>query len=125
MQWNWAQQVQPFMPLDVAPRLNALNTIVQKPLEETAELVNQAGGRGIAVVVDHLDPEQVQALVARVEREQGLDVLVNDMGAEYLVELNKPLWGFLDRGCGCCCWRSIPTSSPATLRCSCSRNQVD
>jgi len=27
-----------FMPLDVAPRLNALNTIVQKPLiEETAE----------------------------------------------------------------------------------------
>jgi len=59
LQWNWAQQVQPFMPLDVAPRLNALNTIVPKPLEETAELVNQAGGQGIAVVVDHLDPEQV------------------------------------------------------------------
>jgi NAD(P)-dependent dehydrogenase (short-subunit alcohol dehydrogenase family) len=69
-------------------------------IEETAELVNQAGGQGIAVVVDHLDPEQVQALVARVEREQGrLDVLVNDIGAEYLVELNKPLWELsLDRG---------------------------
>jgi len=46
LQWNWAQQVQPFMPLDVAPRLNALNTIVQKPLEETAELVNQARRTG-------------------------------------------------------------------------------
>lgn len=44
-------------------------------IEETADLVNQAGGQGIAVSVDHLDPVQVQALVACVEREQGrLDV---------------------------------------------------
>lgn len=62
-------------------------------IEETADLVNQAGGQGIAVPVDHLDPEQVQALVARVEREQGrLDVLVNDIGGEYLTEFNKPVW---------------------------------
>ena len=48
--------------------------------EETAELVQHAGGHGIAVQVDHLDPAQVQALVARVEREQGrLDILVNDV----------------------------------------------
>jgi NAD(P)-dependent dehydrogenase (short-subunit alcohol dehydrogenase family) len=69
-------------------------------IEETADLVNQAGGQGIAVPVDHLDPVQVQALVARIEREQGhLDVLVNDIGAEYLVELNKPMWELsLDRG---------------------------
>ena len=69
-------------------------------IEETADLVNQAGGQGIAVTVDHLDPVQVQALVARIEREQGhLDVLVNDIGAEYLVELNKPMWELsLDRG---------------------------
>lgn len=40
-------------------------------IEETRDLVNQAGGQGIAVQVDHLDPEQVQALVARVELEQG------------------------------------------------------
>ena len=50
-------------------------------IEETAELVQRAGGQGIAVQVDHLDPAQVQALVARIDREQGhLDVLVNDVG---------------------------------------------
>jgi NAD(P)-dependent dehydrogenase (short-subunit alcohol dehydrogenase family) len=69
-------------------------------IEETAELVNQAGGQGIAVQVDHLDPVQVQALVAQVEREQShLDILVNDIGAEYLVEFNKPVWELsLERG---------------------------
>src|SRR5262245_10158905 len=49
-------------------------------IEETAELVQHAGGQGIAVQVDHLDPTQVQALVARIEREQiHLDILVNDV----------------------------------------------
>jgi NAD(P)-dependent dehydrogenase (short-subunit alcohol dehydrogenase family) len=69
-------------------------------IQETAELVNQAGGQGIAVQVDHLDPEQVQTLIARVEQEQGhLDVLVNDIGAEYLAEFNKPMWELsLERG---------------------------
>src|SRR5919201_5350517 len=32
-------------------------------IEETAELVDAAGGHGIAVAVDHLDPVQVEALV--------------------------------------------------------------
>src|ERR687890_181843 len=49
-------------------------------IEETAELVTAAGGTGIAVPVDHLVPEQVRALIERVDREQGrLDVLVNDV----------------------------------------------
>ena len=63
-------------------------------IEETAELVQQAGGRGIAMPVDHLDPAQVQALVARIEREHGrLDVLVNDVwGADFLIEWNVPVW---------------------------------
>ncbi|MDR4479579.1 MAG: SDR family oxidoreductase [Nitrospira sp.] len=63
-------------------------------IEETAELVRQAGGEGIAVQVDHLVPQQVQALVARIEREQGrLDILVNDVwGADFLIEWNVPLW---------------------------------
>lgn len=63
-------------------------------IEETAELVEQAGGKGIAVQVDHLDPAQVQALVARIEQEQGkLDILVNDIwGGEYLAEWNMPVW---------------------------------
>ncbi len=70
-------------------------------IEETAELVRQAGGEGIAVQVDHLEPAQVQALVARITREQGrLDVLVNDVwGADFLIEWNVPLWEHsLDKG---------------------------
>jgi NAD(P)-dependent dehydrogenase (short-subunit alcohol dehydrogenase family) len=63
-------------------------------IEETAELVQQAGGQGIAVQVDHLDPAQVQALVARIDGEHGrLDILVNDVwGADFLIEWNVPLW---------------------------------
>ncbi|WP_437961290.1 SDR family oxidoreductase [Sorangium sp. So ce119] len=63
-------------------------------IEETAERVTRAGGRGIAVQVDHLEREQVRALVARIEGEQGrLDVLVNDIwGGEHLFAWDKPLW---------------------------------
>src|SRR5919107_364790 len=70
-------------------------------IEETAELVDRAGGRGIAVRVDHLEPEQVRTLVGRIEDEQGrLDVLVNDVwGAERLFEWNVPVWEHsLERG---------------------------
>jgi NAD(P)-dependent dehydrogenase (short-subunit alcohol dehydrogenase family) len=70
-------------------------------IEETADLVRQAGGQGIAVQVDHLDPAQVQPLVARIEREQGrLDVLVNDVwGADFFIEWNVPVWKHsLERG---------------------------
>jgi NAD(P)-dependent dehydrogenase (short-subunit alcohol dehydrogenase family) len=70
-------------------------------IEETAELVTQAGGQGIAAQVDHLEPAQVEALVARIEREQGrLDVLVNDVwGADVFIEWNTPVWKHsLERG---------------------------
>ncbi|HET8645161.1 MAG TPA: SDR family oxidoreductase [Vicinamibacteria bacterium] len=62
-------------------------------IEETAELVDAAGGRGIAVPVDHLRPEQVSALVARIEAEQGaLHVLVNDIWGATTMEWNKTVW---------------------------------
>jgi NAD(P)-dependent dehydrogenase (short-subunit alcohol dehydrogenase family) len=63
-------------------------------IEETAELVTAAGGTGIAVRVDHLVPEEVRELVARIRAEQGgLDILVNDIwGGEKLFEWNKPVW---------------------------------
>ncbi|MEK4324612.1 SDR family oxidoreductase [Paenibacillus sp. FSL R7-0312] len=63
-------------------------------IEETAELVTRAGGHGIPVQVDHLDPVQVETLVNRIEEEQGrLDILVNDIwGAEKIIEWNVPLW---------------------------------
>lgn len=63
-------------------------------IEDTADLVTEAGGRGIAVPTDHLDRERVRALVARLEREQGrLDVLVNDIwGGEKLFDWEAPVW---------------------------------
>jgi NAD(P)-dependent dehydrogenase (short-subunit alcohol dehydrogenase family) len=63
-------------------------------IEETAELVTAVGGTGIAIAVDHLERAQVEALVHRIDAEQGrLDVLVNDIwGGERLFEWNTPLW---------------------------------
>lgn len=61
-------------------------------IEETAAMVDQCGGRGIAVRVDHTVEAEVAALFARIQAEQGrLDILVNDVwGGD---ELTHPLWG--------------------------------
>ena len=62
-------------------------------IEETAELVSEAGGVGITVKVDHTCPDQVEALVKRIEAEQGrLDILVNDIWGATKMEWNKPVW---------------------------------
>jgi NAD(P)-dependent dehydrogenase (short-subunit alcohol dehydrogenase family) len=64
----------------------------------TAEAVTRAGGKGIAVVCDHSDDNQVEALFARVKRESGkLHILVNNAALihDSLIEKgpfwNKPL----------------------------------
>ncbi len=70
-------------------------------IEETAELVTAAGGRGIAVKVDHTEPAEVRKLVARIKRRHnGLDILVNDVwGGDALTEFGKPFWKVnLDNG---------------------------
>ncbi|MGX9890356.1 SDR family oxidoreductase [Streptomyces sp. NPDC002276] len=70
-------------------------------IEDTADLVTAAGGRGIAVPTDHLDPSAVRALVDRIDGEQGrLDILVNDIwGGEHLFAWDTPLWEHdLDKG---------------------------
>jgi NAD(P)-dependent dehydrogenase (short-subunit alcohol dehydrogenase family) len=62
-------------------------------IEETAALVDAAGGRGIAVQVDHLVPDEVRALVKKIEDEQGaLHVLVNDIFGATKIEWNKSVW---------------------------------
>lgn len=68
-------------------------------IDETAEMVTARGGQGIAVRVDHLDAAQVEALFARVGREQGrLDILVNDISEGSTHEW-KPFWKLnLDKG---------------------------
>ncbi|MFF0597796.1 SDR family oxidoreductase [Streptomyces antibioticus] len=70
-------------------------------VEDTADLVTEAGGHGIAVPTDHLDPARVRALVERIDTEQGrLDVLVNDVwGGEKLFQWDTPVWEHdLDNG---------------------------
>jgi NAD(P)-dependent dehydrogenase (short-subunit alcohol dehydrogenase family) len=62
-------------------------------IEDTAELVNEAGGRGIAVHVDHLVPDEVRGLVTRIEAEHGaLHVLVNNIWGATTMEWNKTVW---------------------------------
>ncbi len=64
-------------------------------IEETADLVTAAGGRAIAVRVDHADATQVARLVERIAREQDgrLDVLVNDVwGGDPLTQWSVPFW---------------------------------
>ena len=63
-------------------------------IEETGELMEAAGGTGVALRVDHLEPDQVAALVERIDSDHGrLDVLVNDIwGGERLFDWNAKLW---------------------------------
>ena len=57
---------------------------------ESARLVDEAGGHGIAVQVDHGDDAQIGALFAQVAAEQGhLDILVNNV---YKIP-DPPAWG--------------------------------
>lgn len=73
-------------PFDLAVR--------PETIDETAEMVTARGGRGVAVRVDHTVPEEVEALFARVEADEGrLDVLVNDVwGGDELTEWGTPFW---------------------------------
>src|SRR5271154_4903170 len=63
-------------------------------IEGTAELVTAAGGRGIAVRVDHTEPAEVRKLVGIIKRHhKGLDILVNDVwGGDALTEFGKGFW---------------------------------
>lgn len=61
-------------------------------VEETAALVDEAGGCGIPVRVDHLVPEEAGALVARIRRERGCRhvLVIGIRGAR--IEWDRPVW---------------------------------
>ncbi|GAB7069950.1 SDR family oxidoreductase [Mycobacterium hodleri] len=67
-------------------------------VEETAQLVDELGGVGVAIPTDHLDVVQVRALAERLRSDYGVvDVLVNDIwGAENLKgppsTWDRPMW---------------------------------
>ena len=57
---------------------------------ETAEAVTAAGGKGIAVRVDHADDKQVKNLFEQIARDEGrIDILVNNAASIY-DELTTP-----------------------------------
>jgi NAD(P)-dependent dehydrogenase (short-subunit alcohol dehydrogenase family) len=59
-------------------------------IEETAALVERAGGTAIPVQVDHSDPTQVKALADRIDK---LDLLVNNVwGGDPFTDWTHPLW---------------------------------
>lgn len=63
-------------------------------IEETAELIVQAGGAAVALRVDHQQEAEVEALAARVRAEDGrLDILVNDIwGGDEAIDWGAPFW---------------------------------
>lgn len=63
-------------------------------IEETVDKIHSAGGIGEAVLVDHTDPAQVEALIGKIDTEKGrLDILVNDIfGGHPFTEWDKKLW---------------------------------
>ena len=63
-------------------------------IEETAELITQAGGRAVAVAADHTHEDEVASLAARIRTEAGrLDVLVGSIwGADPMLDWGKRFW---------------------------------
>ena len=59
-------------------------------IDQTAAIVTDRGGRGIAIRVDHTQPDQVSRLFEQVGE---FDILINDIwGGDDLVEWGKKLW---------------------------------
>ncbi len=64
-------------------------------LEETAALVEDAGGRAVLAPTDHTDPARVRSLAERIAREQDgrLDLLVNSVwGGDHIAGWGLPFW---------------------------------
>ena len=64
-------------------------------LEETAALVEDAGGRAVLAPTDHTDPARVRSLAERIAREQDgrLDLLVNSVwGGDHIAGWGMPFW---------------------------------
>lgn len=63
-------------------------------IDQTVELIEEAGGRAIAVRIDHTQEEEVASLAARVRKDAGqLDALVNSIwGADGLLDWAQRFW---------------------------------
>jgi NAD(P)-dependent dehydrogenase (short-subunit alcohol dehydrogenase family) len=63
-------------------------------IEETAELITNAGGKAVAIRVDHTNEDEVEALAARLRCDEGrLDILINDIwGGDALIDFQAKFW---------------------------------
>jgi NAD(P)-dependent dehydrogenase (short-subunit alcohol dehydrogenase family) len=63
-------------------------------IDQTAALVTERGGKGIAVVADHNDSTQVKNLIQKIRTEQGgkLHILVNDISELVHADFGKLFW---------------------------------
>ncbi|MBB4934893.1 NAD(P)-dependent dehydrogenase (short-subunit alcohol dehydrogenase family) [Lipingzhangella halophila] len=63
-------------------------------IEGTVDLIGEAGGSGVAVRVDHLDPDEVRGLAERIDAEHGrLDILVDGVwGGDDYIGWATPVW---------------------------------
>ena len=62
-------------------------------IDETAALVTARGGRGVAVVADHIDPAQVKNVIQKIRDEQSkLHILVNDISELTHADFGKLFW---------------------------------
>ena len=63
-------------------------------IDETVALIEQAGGRAVAIRVDHTCEDEVSRLAARVRADAGrLDVLVNSIwGADPMIDWARRFW---------------------------------
>src|SRR5512140_1827498 len=63
-------------------------------IDETVALIEQAGGRAVAIQVDHTREDEVARLAGRVRDEAGqLDILVNSIwGADAMIDWGQRFW---------------------------------
>ena len=79
-----------FGELGATVYITGRTTTGELSIGETVRMVNDAGGRGVAVEVDHSDDAQIERLFQKVADEQGrLNVLVNNV---YKIP-SPPAWG--------------------------------
>lgn len=63
-------------------------------IDETVSLIEEAGGKGIAIRCDHTIESEVEAVIQQLDEEQGkIDIVVNNVwgGNELSIE-GKPFW---------------------------------
>src|SRR5690625_4733126 len=63
-------------------------------IDETVSLIKETGGKGIAIRCDHTNESEVEAVMQKIEKEQGkIDIIVNnDWGGNELTNERKRYW---------------------------------